>query len=209
MIKSEKSCICSFYFKWWRSEFKSLVLLWKIGRSFRLHTSEATDYFFFFHKWPPNSVPVKQNLTTNISAVKFGDFFSRDRNWEPVPNCPIRWNHMPPSLSIPFIDATFFWQLCIVKQWHQSRVYADENWQQGVMANMRKLSTEWFNFTIKDENSASYNDCKIMISSASGDTSHMLKHLSMQHGLEFQECHVFDTRRRAAASRPSSTCYQR
>lgn len=43
-----------------------------------------------------------------------------------------------------------------------------------------------------------------MISSASGDTSHMLKHLSMQHGLKFQECHAFDTRRRAAASQPSS-----
>lgn len=53
------------------------------------------------------------------------------------------------------------------------------------------------------DSSASCNVCKMIISSSGGNTSNLLKHLSMQHRLKLQECHVFNTS--GTASQPGST----
>lgn len=43
-------------------------------------------------------------------------------------------------------------------------------------------------FYEKDDNRAGFNVCKTIISSKCDNTGNVLKQLSMQHGLKFQEC---------------------
>lgn len=83
-------------------------------------------------------------------------------------------------------------------------IYAAGNLQQGVVSERKKCSKVWLYFTKTDDNSAAV--CKIRLSNKGGNTSAMLKHPSMQHGLELQESHIFDTLRiSATASQPRST----
>lgn len=62
----------------------------------------------------------------------------------------------------------------------------------------RKRSKAWLHFTKRDANYAVCNQCGISISCKGSNTSNMLKHLSCQHGIKLQECHVFDSLRRSA-----------
>lgn len=73
------------------------------------------------------------------------------------------------------------------------RIYTVGNLQQRVMAGRKKWSKAWLHFTKKDDNSASNNMCKMIMSDKGGNTSIILKHLSTQHRLKFEECHIFDT----------------
>ena len=44
----------------------------------------------------------------------------------------------------------------------------------------------------KDDHRATCNACKMSISSKGGNTTNMQKHLSTQHAITLQKCHVFD-----------------
>ncbi len=105
----------------------------------------------------------------------------------------INWNHLQRSLSIPLIYADMlFWQLCISNcQPHASMLL--ETLNKNYSWRRERNSETGLHFIKRDDFISDSNVCKMMISSKSGSTSNLLKHLFMQHGLKFQECHIFDT----------------
>ena len=58
----------------------------------------------------------------------------------------------------------------------------------GSIMERRNRSKAWLHFTKQDENSAMCNQCNAVISCKGANTSNMLKHLSTQHGIKYQEC---------------------
>ncbi len=73
---------------------------------------------------------------------------------------------MPPSLSIPFIDAGMFSDSCALQINHVKLVRL-RCWtlqQEGVMAERKKRSKAQLHVTKKDYNGASCNVCKMIIS---------------------------------------------
>lgn len=68
------------------------------------------------------------------------------------------------------------------------------------MASRQRRSKVWLYFTRKDDHRATCNACKTSISSKGGNTTNMQKHLSTQHAITLQECHVFDALRTEANS---------
>ncbi|XP_063748274.1 E3 SUMO-protein ligase ZBED1-like isoform X3 [Eleginops maclovinus] len=75
------------------------------------------------------------------------------------------------------------------------------------MAPLRlKRSKVWLHFTLhKDGNRAFCNHCKLLITSAGGNTSNMHKHLRTQHGINFNECRVFDALRSDSSQASTTT----
>ena len=72
----------------------------------------------------------------------------------------------------------------------------------------RRRSKAWLHFTRQDEISAVCNQCSAVISCKGAVTSNMLKHLSTQHGIKYQECHALHrlhTSAYVAAGQTSST----
>ncbi len=75
-----------------------------------------------------------------------------------------------------------------------------------ICINMDKRKTRskaWLHFTNKDENSATCNVYK-----KAGNTSDMLKQLSMQHSVKFQEHNLFDMLH-IAATAWQAYCYKK
>src|SRR4029434_10914112 len=63
------------------------------------------------------------------------------------------------------------------------------------MVSRQRRSKVWLYFTRKDDHRATCNACKKSISSKGGNTNNMQKHLSTQHAITLQACHVFDALR--------------
>ena len=60
------------------------------------------------------------------------------------------------------------------------------------MATRQKHSKAWLYFTRQNDNNATCNVCSKCISSTGGNTTNMMKHLKKQHGINLQECRVFN-----------------
>src|SRR4029434_8181001 len=63
------------------------------------------------------------------------------------------------------------------------------------MASRQRCSKVWLYFTQKDDHRATCNACKTSLSSKGRNTTNMQKHLSTQHAITLQKCHVFDALR--------------
>src|SRR4029434_1556931 len=60
------------------------------------------------------------------------------------------------------------------------------------MESRQRRSKVWLYFTRKDDHRATCNACKMSILSKGGNTTILQKHLSIQHAITLQECHVFE-----------------
>src|SRR4029434_2252075 len=108
---------------------------------------------------------------------------------------PIVWNRQPNSLTVLLTvfcgvahaqTFSFFFRL-------------QQTWQLG-----RSVFKVWLYFTRQNDTYATCNLCKKSISSKGGYSTNMQKHLSTQHGMTLQECHVFDACSSAANISASS-----
>ena len=100
---------------------------------------------------------------------------------------------MPPTLlillnnsliSLPAQGFPVFLKFCVAVHLRHSLCDNSDFQPRGSIVERR-------HFTKQDEISAMCNQCNA-ISCKGANTSNMLKHLSYQHGIKHQECHVFD-----------------
>src|SRR4029434_2947838 len=61
------------------------------------------------------------------------------------------------------------------------------------MASRQRRLKVWLYSTRKDDHRATSIACKTSILSTGGNSTNMQKHLSTQHAITLQECHVFDS----------------
>ena len=117
-----------------------------------------------------------------------------------VPTDQFHQNCTPPTLSIllnnslislPAQGFLVFLKFCVMVHLRHAQL-------RGSIMERRKRSEVWLHFTKQDENSAVCNQCNAVISCKGANTSNMLKHLSPQHGIKYQECHVPDRLRTSA-----------
>lgn len=106
------------------------------------------------------------------------------------------WNSLGMGIKNQFQIVRSFGIVCLRGYWFRLSLLKYFSDHFALKKNSCVITSQaWLHFSKKDDTGASCSICKMIISTKGRDSTNMLKHLSIQHGLNVQECHVFDSLR--------------